>query len=63
MARSRVDLPDPLLPISPTASPWYATKLTPLIAWTSRIVGDLVRDAIRLNADSGVLPGTGACTR
>ena len=35
MAVSRVDFPDPLDPMTPTASPWWTSKLTPLRAWMS----------------------------
>jgi hypothetical protein len=37
MARSRVDLPEPFLPMMPTTSPWLTTKEMPLMAWTSLI--------------------------
>lgn len=56
MARSSVDLPEPLLPIRPIASPSYAVKLTPLTACTSRMFGALVRETIRLSAETGVVP-------
>ena len=36
MARRRVDLPDPLRPISAMASPSRATNETPRTAWTRR---------------------------
>ena len=39
MARRMVDLPEPLLPISPIASPRYAVKEIPLTACTSRMFG------------------------
>ena len=54
MARSRVDLPEPLLPIRPMASPSYAAKLTPLTACTSRIEGDRVLVMIRLRPATGL---------
>src|SRR4051812_21906356 len=58
IARSRVDLPDPLLPISPIASPRYAMKLTPLTACTSRMAADFVPVTIRLKLASGLpVPG------
>ena len=37
MARSSVDLPEPLTPISAIASPSRATKETSRTAWISRI--------------------------
>jgi hypothetical protein len=37
MARSRVDFPDPLRPITPMTSPWLTTNEMPLMACTSRI--------------------------
>src|SRR5262249_47989983 len=39
IARSRVDLPDPLRPMTPTASPLYATTDTPGIACPARLGG------------------------
>ncbi len=38
-ALSRVDLPEPLEPIRPIASPLYAAKLTPFTACTLRAPG------------------------
>jgi hypothetical protein len=37
MARSRVDLPDPFRPMTPTTSPWLTTNEMPLMACTSRM--------------------------
>jgi hypothetical protein len=37
MARRRVDLPDPFLPMMPTTSPWPTTNEMPRMAWTSRM--------------------------
>src|SRR5215813_2858980 len=54
IARSRVDLPDPLRPITPTASPLYATNDTPRIACTSRIDGRRWRFTRRSNAVAAV---------
>src|SRR5215475_14546147 len=53
-ARSRVDLPDPLRPITPTASPLYATNDTPRIACTSRIDGRRWRFTRRSSAVAAV---------
>src|SRR5699024_667219 len=41
MARSRVDFPEPLMPMMPMASPWRAAKLIPRTALTSRTGGCL----------------------
>src|SRR5215468_4358882 len=54
IARSRVDLPDPLRPITPTASPLYATNDTPRIACTSRIDGRRCRFTMRSSAVAAV---------
>src|SRR5215831_10639876 len=54
IARSKVDLPDPLRPITPTASPLYATNDTPRIACTSRIDGRRWRFTIRSSAVAAV---------
>src|SRR6516165_2097756 len=54
IARSRVDLPDPLRPITPTASPLYATNDTPRIACTSRIEGRCCRLTMRSSAVAAV---------
>ncbi|RPK56660.1 hypothetical protein EES42_40135 [Streptomyces sp. ADI95-17] len=51
MALSRVDLPEPLEPIRPMASPLYAAKLTPFTACTSRTPGVCRRETIRLSAE------------
>src|SRR5215469_4357574 len=54
IARSRVDLPDPLRPITPTASPLYATNDMPRIACTSRIEGRRWRLTMRSSAVAAV---------
>src|SRR6476646_1772550 len=54
IARSRVDLPDPLRPITPTASPLYATNDRPRIACTSRIDGRCWRLTRRSSAVAAV---------
>src|SRR5690242_3760242 len=54
IARSRVDLPDPLRPITPTASPLYATNDMPRIACTSRMDGRRWRLTIRSSAVAAV---------
>src|SRR5215469_4441467 len=54
IARSRVDLPDQLRPITPTASPLYATNDMPRIACTSRIDGRRWRLTIRSSAVAAV---------
>src|SRR5215472_19169026 len=54
IARSKVDLPDPLRPITPTASPLYATNDTPRIACTSRIDGRRCRFTMRSSAVAAV---------
>src|SRR5215831_15323117 len=54
IARSRVDLPDPLRPITPTASPLYATNDMPRIACTSRIDGRRWRLTMRSSAVAAV---------
>src|SRR6516162_11427344 len=54
IARSRVDLPDPLRPITPTASPLYAMNDMPLIACTSRIDGRRCRFTMRSSAVAAV---------
>ena len=62
MARSSVDLPEPLVPIRPIASPLCATKLTPLMACTSRSVAGLAPVTIRLKLASGLpVPGVADC--
>lgn len=64
MARRMVDFPEPLLPISPIASPRYAVKDTPLTACTSRTFGALVRLTSRRSAAAGVVPPPAPwCTR
>ena len=65
MARSRVDLPEPLLPISPIASPRYAVKLTPLTACTSRTPrASAARLTMRLQRGGGAaLPAAAPLTR
>src|SRR6516162_2867445 len=54
IARSKVDLPDPLRPITPTASPLYAMNDMPRIACTSRIDGRRWRLTIRSSAVAAV---------
>src|SRR5215831_20293649 len=54
IARSKVDLPDPLRPITPTASPLYATNDMPRIACTSRIEGRRWRLTMRSSAVAAV---------
>src|SRR5215468_4441926 len=54
IARSRVDLPDPLRPITPTASPLYAMNDMPRIACTSRIDGRCWRLTMRSSAVAAV---------
>src|SRR5215471_19740621 len=54
IARSKVDLPDPLRPITPTASPLYATNDMPRIACTSRIDGRRWRLTMRSSAVAAV---------
>src|SRR6516225_7640025 len=54
IARSRVDLPDPFRPITPTASPLYATNDMPRIACTSRIDGRRCRLTMRSSAVAAV---------
>ncbi len=62
-ALSRVDLPEPLEPMRPMASPLYATKLTPRTACTSRAPGLLRRETIRLSAEVALpLPPLVPCT-
>jgi hypothetical protein len=58
-----VDLPEPLLPITPIASPRYATNETPLTACTSRTEADRAPVTIRLKLATGlawaeVMPAT-----
>src|SRR5215475_8809179 len=54
IARSRVDLPEPLRPITPTASPLYATNDMPRMACTSRIDGRRCRLTMRSSAVAAV---------
>src|SRR5712692_2775631 len=54
IARSRVDLPDPLRPMTPTASPLYATNDSPRIACTSRMDGRCCRLTMRSSAVAAV---------
>src|SRR5215468_5572161 len=54
MARSSVDLPEPLRPMTPTASPRLATNEIPLMACTSRIDARRWRRTIRISAVAAV---------
>ena len=54
MACSSVDLPEPFLPMMPTASPWLITNEMPLIACTSRTDGRRWRLITRISAVAAV---------
>ena len=60
MADRRVDLPDPLLPMSPMASPRRATRETPRTACTCLISSRSDFSRSRRRFDSSVLPRLGA---
>src|SRR3989442_1122801 len=63
IARSRVDLPEPLRPMTPTASPRLATNEMPRIACTSRTDGRRWRRSIRRKAVAAVPLSRGEPTR
>src|SRR5215469_13617429 len=54
MARSRVDLPDPFRPMTPTTSPWLTTKEMPRMACTSRIEARRCRLTTRISEVAAV---------